>query len=252
MADPSLRDAQGRFDASRYQRVLQMQAEQGLSWQQVEDGFMRGMLLGKVRGFWASQAVLSPQELAAAAARYNRQVKVQALVWNLEGLRAKLQVSDDDVHAYYSENKKKWALPEQVKLRQILIRSDLATGVTGAKAKAAALLAKLKAGADFKALASTENADDSARKSGGELGWLSRGDLRDAALADAAFKLKAGQLSDVVQTSDGYAILKAEDRKAGFEPSFANSGAKALKDLGTQRAAKQGRSLAAQALAAVT
>ncbi|HXC63538.1 MAG TPA: SurA N-terminal domain-containing protein, partial [bacterium] len=156
MSDPSLKDEQGRFDANRYQRILQMQAEQGLSWQDVEAGFMRGMLLGKVRNFWATQAVLSPQESSAAAARYDRQVKVQALVWNLEGLRAKLTVSDDDVHAYYSENKKKWALPEQVKLRQILIKSDLATGVTGAKAKAAALLAKLKAGADFKALAATE------------------------------------------------------------------------------------------------
>jgi peptidyl-prolyl cis-trans isomerase D len=112
-------------------------------------------------------------------------------------------------------------------------------------------LAKLKAGADFKALASTENADDAARKNGGELGWLSRGDLRDAALSDAAFKLKPGQLSDVVSTSDGFSILKAEDRKAGFEPSFANSGAKALKELGSQRAAKQARNLAAQALAAV-
>jgi peptidyl-prolyl cis-trans isomerase D len=251
MADPSLRDEQGRFDANRYQRVLQMQAEQGLSWQQVEAGFMRGMLLGKIRSFWASQAVLSQAELDAAAARYNRQVKVQALVWNLESLRAKLKVSDEDVHAYYSENKKKWAQPEQLKLRQILIKSDLATGVTGAKAKAASLLAKLKAGADFKALASTENADDAARKNGGELGWLSRGDLRDAALSDAAFKLKPGQVSDVVQTSDGYCIVKAEDRKAGFDPTFANSGAKALKELGAQRAAKQARSLAAQVLAAV-
>ena len=251
MADPSLRDEQGRFDASRYQRVLQMQAEQGLSWQDVEAGFMRGMLLGKVRSFWASQAVLSSQELAAAAARYDRQVKVQALVWNVESLRAKLKVSDEDVHAYYSENKKKWVLPEQLKLRQILIKSDLATGVTGAKAKAAALLAKLKAGADFKALASTENADESARKNGGELGWLSHGDMRDVALADAAFKLKPGQLSDVVQTAEGFSILKAEDRKAGFEPSFANSRAKALKELGVQRAAKEARGLAAQALAAV-
>lgn len=251
MADPSLRDQQGRFDPSRYQRILQMQADQGMAWQEVEETFQRGMLLGKVRSFWASQAVLTPAELAAAAARYDRQVKVQAGVWDLERLRAGLTVGDEDLHSYYSEHKQDWAKPEQLKLRQILIRADFAVGTGTAKAQADALLAKIKGGADFKALAAKDNAEESARKNGGDLGWLGRDDLRDPVLSAAAFALKPGQVSAVIQTAEGFHILKAEDRKAGFEPSFANSRDKALKELGTQRAAKEARGLAAQALSAL-
>jgi len=252
MADSSLKDEQGRFDANRYQRILQMQAEQqGISWQEVEESFQRGMLLSKVRSFWAAQAVLSPAEQAAAAARTNRSVKVQAVVWDIERLRGGLTVSDEDLHTYYSNHKQDWAKPEQLKLRQILVQAQLAETTATAKARAEGLLAKLKAGADFKAIASKENADEAARKNGGDLGWVGQEDLRDGALADAAFKLKPGQVSAVVQTSQGFHILKAEDRKAGFEPTFANSRDKALKELGGQRAGKQARALASQALAAV-
>jgi peptidyl-prolyl cis-trans isomerase D len=252
MADPSLKDEQGRFDPNRYQRILQMQADQqGSTWQDVEDGFQRGMLLGKVRSFWASQAVLSPAEQAAAEARADRSVKVQALVWDLDRLRGGLSISDEDLHTYYSEHKQDWAKPEQLKLRQILVQAQLAETSSTAKARAEAVLAKLKAGADFKALAATENPDEATRKAAGDLGWLGQADMRDGALADEAFKLKPGQVSGVVQTQQGFQIVKVEGRKEGFDPTFANSKDKALKELGAQRAAKLARADATQALAAV-
>ncbi|HTA16968.1 MAG TPA: SurA N-terminal domain-containing protein [bacterium] len=107
--DPSLQDSQGRFDESRYEQILQMQAEQGVTWQQAEQNFQRAMLLAKVRDFWASQAVLTPAEEAAAEARYNRRVKATALVWNLDRLRAQVRPTEDELHTYYSENKQQWA-----------------------------------------------------------------------------------------------------------------------------------------------
>ena len=249
--DPSLKDQQGRFDQSRYQRILDMQAQQGVPWQEAEANFQRGMLLGKVRGFWACQAVLTPQESAAARARFNRQLKAKAAVWDLEQLRAGAAITDEDLHSYYSENKRKWAKPAQMKLRQILLRADFAASSTTARAKADAVLAKVKGGADFKALAATENADDAARKSSGDLGWVSRDDIRQPQLAAAVSGLKKGETTGVVPTSEGFYILKLEDLKPGFEPTFANSKDKAAKDLGAQRAAKQASLLAHQALAAL-
>ena len=246
--DPSLKDAQGRFDQNRYSRILEMQAEQGISWQEAEQNFQRGMLLGKVRGFWACQVVLSPSETADAKARFNRQVKARVAVWNLEKLRAKIQISDEDLHTFYSENKQKWAKPDQVKLRQILMRTDFASTSAAAKAKVDQVLAKLKGGTDFKAMAATANADENARKNSGDLGWVAREDIRQAELADAAFRLKKGQISDVISTPDGFYILKVEDTKTGFEPTFTNSKDKAAKDLGTQRAGKQASQLAYQTL----
>lgn len=249
--DPELKDDQGRFDESKYQRVLEMQAEQGLTWQQAEDNFQRAMLLNKIRSFWTCQAVLTPQEAQQAVARFNRQVRAKAAVWNLEAIRAGIKLTDDEVHSYYSEHKQSWAKPAQYRLRQIVVRQDFATNSSVARAKADALLAKIKAGADFKALAATENADASARKSGGDLGWVSRQDLRDPLLSDVLSRLKKGQVSDVLNTSQGFTLVKVEDFKEGFEPTFANSGAKAAKELGTQRAGKQASGLAYQALQAI-
>jgi peptidyl-prolyl cis-trans isomerase D len=247
--DPSFRDEKGNYDPKRYEQLLNMQAQQGMDWKAAEANFQRGMLLQKVRGFFADQAVLSPGEQAAAQAKLNRQVRAQAAVWDLAKLKAAQKLTDEEVHVYYSENKQKWAKPDQVKLRQILVKTDFAMATATAKAKADGILAKLKAGADFKALASTENSDASAKANGGDLGWMSRDDLRDPQLASEALSLKKGQLSGIIQTSEGYHILKAEDRKDGFEPSLQNSGAKAKDELAAKRASAQASQEAHQALA---
>jgi peptidyl-prolyl cis-trans isomerase D len=172
--DPSFKDEKGNYDPKRYEQLLDMQAQQGLDWKQAEASFQRGMLLQKVRGFFADQAVLSPGEQAAALAKLDRQVRAQAAVWDLAKLKASQKLTDDEIHTYYSENKQKWAKPDQVKLRQILVKTDFAMATATAKAKADGILAKLKSGADFKALAATENSDASAKANGGDLGWMSR------------------------------------------------------------------------------
>lgn len=247
--DPGLQDGQGHFDQGRYERILQAQAEQGVTWQQAETRFQRAMLLQKVQGFWTAQAVLTPRDETQAEARYNREVKASAAVWNLDALRAKIALSDEDLHTFYSEHKRQWAKPDQVKLRQIVVRAAFGASTATAKAHADQLLAKLKAGADFKAMASTENSDEAARKSAGDMGWVAHEDLRHQAVADAAFGLKKGRISGVIETTDGFTIVKVEDRKDGFEPTFANSQAMAAKALGAQRASEQASELAHQALA---
>lgn len=253
ISDPSLKDQQGRFDSARYQQILSQQAEQTQQrWQDVEAGFQRGMLLNKVRGFWSSQAVLTPAEAAAAEARFNRQVRAQAAVWSVAKLQSGLKFTEEDLRSYYSQNKQKWAKPELLKLRQILIRADFASGSATAKAKAEGVLAKLKAGADFKALAKTENADEAARKSAGDLGELGRADLRHPELAAAIFGgLKVGQMTGVIGTTEGFHIVKVEGRKEGFEPTFANTKDKVVKELGEQRAMRDADALARKTLAAV-
>lgn len=249
--DPSLKDEQGRFDQQKYLQILSAQAEEGSSVQEVEDNFQRGMLVGKVRGFWDAQAVLNPAEVDAAIARLDRQVKAEAAVWNLDAVRRTLKLPEEDLHSYYSRNKRQWEKPEQYKLRQILIRTEFGQSSATAKAKADGILAKLKAGADFKALASTENADEAARKNAGSLGSLARNDLRDPEMAAAVSRLKVGGLSDVISTSEGFHILKLEGKTPGFEPTYENSKAKVVEALGKERAAREAEKLAGKALADV-
>jgi len=96
---------------------------------------------------------------------------------------------------------------EQVHARHILV--DTA-------AEANALLAKLRAGADFAALAQQYSKDTVASAGGGDLGWFPRGGLFDAALEKAAFDLQPGQISGVVQSDLGgqtvYHIVQVIDR----------------------------------------
>jgi peptidyl-prolyl cis-trans isomerase D len=247
--DPSLRNEQGVFDVQRYQQILAAQAQQGVTVAEAERSFQRGMLLSKIRGFWDTQAVLTPAEAAAAEARLNRQVQAQAAVWERDRVRAGLKLTEDEVRSYYSRNKQRWAKAPEYKLRQILIRSEFGASTETAKAKADALLARAKKGEDFRALAAKENADEDARKNGGDLGWLGRDDLRHPALGSELAFLKVGGLSQVVQTGEGFHILKLEGKKDGFEPTFDNTRAKAESDLRDERAAREAERLARLALA---
>lgn len=246
--DPSLKDEKGVFDPQRYQQILQQQADQGMSVADAEKGFQRGMLLAKIRGFWDTQAVLSPAEAKAAEAKYDRQVQAQAAVWDLKAVQAGLKLSDDKVRSYYARNKQRWVKPDEFTLRQILIRPDFGASTATAKAKADAVLAKLKAGASFEALAKTENSDPEARKNGGKLGTLRREDLRQPDLRVELTYMKVGGISHVVQTDEGFHILKLEAKKEGFEPTLENSRAKAADDLGKEEAVREAGKLASQAL----
>jgi parvulin-like peptidyl-prolyl isomerase len=71
------------------------------------------------------------------------------------------------------------------------------------KAEADAVLAQLRAGADFAVLAQRYSKDTITSAGGGDLGWFPRGGLFDAALEKAAFDLQPGQISGVVQSDLG-------------------------------------------------
>ncbi len=78
--------------------------------------------------------------------------------------------------------------------------------------KARALLDRLKAGADFDALAKAESVDPGSAAREGDLGVRFRGEL-PAELEAPAFSLPVGTLSDVIRTPMGFGILKIEARQ---------------------------------------
>ncbi len=82
-----------------------------------------------------------------------------------------------------------------------------------ARAKADDVLKKIRAGGDFAALAK-ENSDDSSKEQGGELGWFGHGQMVKP-FEDAAFTLKPGETSDVVETDYGFHIIQVEEKRDG-------------------------------------
>jgi peptidyl-prolyl cis-trans isomerase C len=163
-------------------------------------------------GFTAAlaQSRLTEEGLRAVLAR---NLSIQNLVE--KGVAAGVAVTDAEVGQFYAANAESFALPEQVQARHILVQfaeDDDAAAKQAKRAKAEGLLAQIKGGAAFEELART-NSDCPSAAEGGDLGFFERGQMVPA-FDDAAFALKPGEVSGVVETEYGYHIIKLEARKA--------------------------------------
>jgi len=131
-----------------------------------------------------------------------------------------IRISPQEVQQYYDRHKKEFDRPEEVRLSEILIPTpnpDDAAQVAAAKKKADAIEAKLKAGADFAALAKSSSSGPTAAE-GGDLGDFQKGQLAPE-LEQATFSLKPGQFTEPIQTKQGWIILKVTHHQdAGIAP----------------------------------
>ena len=133
----------------------------------------------------------------------------------------KISVSDADAKKFYDENQDKFKAPEQTRASHVLITVDQKATPEEkkkAKEKADAIKKRVAAGEDFAAVAKAESKCPSAAK-GGDLGYFGKGQMVPA-FEEAAFSLKPGQISEVVETQFGYHIIKVTDRKQAETVKF--------------------------------
>jgi peptidyl-prolyl cis-trans isomerase C len=133
----------------------------------------------------------------------------------LDGIRADAAtVSDEELETYYRDNEYRLTLPEEVRVRHILL-SWKPLGKPDDRAalheQMQAILEKARAGEDFAELAK-EYSDDSTRINGGDVGFFRRGKMVPAFEA-AAFALQPGEISEIVETPFGLHIIRLEERK---------------------------------------
>ncbi|GAA4493715.1 peptidylprolyl isomerase [Pseudaeromonas paramecii] len=139
------------------------------------------------------------------------QVAINYLLLDVDKIAAGISPSDADVQAYYDQHQDSYRTAERRKVAHILFAKQDAD----AQKKVDAELVKLKAGADFAALAKSDSADTLSARNGGELDWFEPG-VMDPAFDKAAFALaKVGDLSQPVQSQFGYHIIKL----LGVEPA---------------------------------
>ncbi len=160
-----------------------------------------------------------------------------------------VQVSDADLQKAYDANKNAFRTPERVKIRHILLKTDAAKGDDAkVKAKAEDLLKQLRGGADFAEMAKKNSEDPGSGAKGGDLDWVSRGQMVKP-FEDAAFSLPPKQLSNLVQTQYGYHILEVmEKENARLKPFEEVKGEIAL-NVKKRQSSQVTQSLADKALA---
>ena len=126
-----------------------------------------------------------------------------------------------EVDAAYEKDKHRYtALEKQVRARHILIKVDSSASddlKQAAHKKAEGLLARAKKGEDFAALARQYSEDSGSAKKGGDLGFNPKGRMVEP-FDDAQFALAPGQISDVVESTFGYHIIKVEGVREGDVP----------------------------------
>lgn len=147
----------------------------------------------------------------------------------------KLNATKEEAQKYYDENQKLFETTEKVRASHILIKpvyvkgGDMNEPKIKALQKAGEILEKVKKGADFAVLAKASSACPSA-SNGGDLGYFEKGKMTPK-FDEAAFKLKVGDISDIVETEYGYHIIKVTDHKDAGTIPFEQAEAKIIEQL---------------------
>jgi len=129
---------------------------------------------------------------------------------------SRVAVDEQELLAYYQEHRLEYRLPDRFRIRELVLpRGATPEAQQETDARLAQIQEELKQGATFEALVAKDSTAPS-RSTGGDLGWLDKGMLRQD-LEQTALALKPGQVSAPVQTeSDVYLLqlIAAEQDRA--------------------------------------
>ena len=123
-------------------------------------------------------------------------------------------VSDKETRAYYDANQAAFKQPEQVKASHILIKVGPQADEpqkAAARKKIEEIQQRVQKSEDFAALAN-EFSEGPSSANGGDLGYFRKGQMMKP-FEEAALALKSGEVSDIVETSFGYHLIKLVDKK---------------------------------------
>lgn len=134
--------------------------------------------------------------------------KDKVLMESVLGVVTKDATSSANLHAIYDQAAKAQKPEEEIHARHILVATE---------ADAQAALKRLKSGEDFAKVAKEMSKDPGAE--GGDLGWFSR-ERMVPEFADAAFKLKDGEISQPVKSQFGWHIIQVEGHRQKAFPPF--------------------------------
>ena len=245
---PGLTDDKGNFDKARYQQLLAAQnlspetfeasLRQDLAMQQVNAAIQNSAFAPKAvaeRIALLNQQKREIQELALGLQGFKSQVKVtdemlqafydknvsafaipdrakaEFVVLAAPVIEQQVTITENDIKKYYEQNAARYKTDEQRRASHILVKASKdapAAEKAAAKAKAEKLLAQLaKAPGDFAKLAKENSDDPGSAERGGDLDFFGKG-MMVKPFEDAAYALKEGEVSGMVESDFGFHIIK--------------------------------------------
>lgn len=137
----------------------------------------------------------------------------------------KVSVKEDEVKKFYNEHPEEAKSPDEVRASHILLKT---------REDAEMVKKKIKEGVKFEDIAKKYSIDHGSREKGGDLGFFSQG-MMVPEFDKAAFKLKAGEVSDIVETRFGFHIIKVLGKREGRQKGFDESNKEIEKKLIAQK-----------------
>jgi len=166
------------------------------------------------------------------------QARAEYVVLSQDALLAQVKVADEEVKAWYDGHKDRYQSPEERRASHILVL-DKDKEPAKTKAAAEAILKEVQAQpAKFADIARSRSQDPGSAAKGGDLGFFGRG-MMVKAFDDAAFKLKDGEISGVVQSEFGYHIIKLTGIRGGKQRPLDEVRPEIVAELKHQAAAKR-------------
>ena len=167
---------------------------------------------------------------------------VEYVQLDLAAVAAGISVSEDDLRTYYKENAQRLAGPEERRASHILINAPKGAPAAErekAKAKAEELLARVRKDTkSFADVAKKESQDPGSAPNGGDLGYFGHGAMVKP-FEEAVFRMRDGEISDVIESDFGYHIIELTGIKAPKVPSFEEMRPKLEADLRKQQAQRK-------------
>ncbi len=152
------------------------------------------------------------QKLAQGAA-YDERMQYwrrRALRDTFFDVKVRDSVTDAEAKKFYDAQVAQMKPQEEVRARHILVES---------KDKAVEIFEKIAHGAEFAAMAKEFSKDPGTKDEGGDLGFFTRGQMVPQ-FEEAAFKLKAGDVSQPVETQFGWHLIRVDERRDRKPPAF--------------------------------
>ena len=205
----------GEFDAQLWQQFLASpQADQRFLLE-LEEYYREMIPRNKLLRQLTAGIYIPDSQLWENWREENEMVEARFIALDPEELISddEVDLSDQDVEAYYNENQDDFRVPTRLSIRYALLdKSPTAADSTAARERADDLYERLTDGdEDFEELAREESDDDVTADQGGDLGTVPRGEMA-APLAEFAFEAPIDEVSEPIRTASGYHLFQVTDR----------------------------------------